>query len=269
MKMYSELLSRLPDGELIDIRIGLNWTAVVIEVDGVRRCGLASTLSGGHHHGSQPDVPDAGRLEQLPGRAMAEWLLSDIPTRRSLGMAAVNALLPPPPGEWSDANAEEVIAGHGSGKKVVLVGHFPFVDRLRPQVGELAVLEQSPGPGDLPADAAPQVVPQAEVVAITGMTVINHSMQGLLDLCDPQAFVLVLGPSTPLDPVLFGYGIDMLSGAIVTKIDPVLKAVSQGANFRQLHKIGVQLVTIQKDRFIGNSGGWDDFTAFPKAPKDG
>lgn len=250
MKMYSELLSRLPDGDILDIRIGLNWTAIVMDVAGNRRCGLASTLSSGHHHGSGPDVPEAGRLEGMAGKAMAEWLLSDAPTQRSLGMAAVNALLEPPPGERSEVNAEQVIASYGAGKKVVVVGHFPFVDRLRPRVVELSVLEKDPGPGDLPAEAAPQVIPQAGVVAITGMTLINHSLQGLLDLCAPQAFVLVLGPSTPLDPVLFDYGIDMLSGAIVTRIDPVLKAVSQGANFRQLHKVGVDLVTIQKDGYL-------------------
>ncbi len=246
MKMFSEMLSRLPDGKIVDVRIGLHWTAVVIEVEDRRQCGLASTLFGGHHHRRQPDVPEAGRLEQISGKVMAEWLLSDSLTERSLGMAAVNALLPPPAGEWNEVNAEEVLARYGAGKKVAMVGHFPFVDRLRPQVGELSVLEQVPGPGDLPAEAAPQVIPAADVVAITGMTVINHTLQGLLELCSPTAFVLVLGPSTPLDPALFRYGIRMLSGAIVTEIEPVLKTVSQGANFRQLHKAGVRLVTIER-----------------------
>ena len=247
MKMLADLIDRLPDGRVQEVRIGLHWTTVVLDVAGRRKCGLASTLSGGNHHRSQPDIPDAGRLEQVPAKEMATWLLSDSLIRRSLGMAAVNALLPPPPGEWEDVNAEHVIARHGAGKKVALVGHFPFVDRVRPQVGELVVLEQNPGPGDLPAEAAPAIIPPADVVAITGTTLINHTLQSLLDLCSSHAFILLLGPSTPLDPALFDIGISMLSGAIVTEIEPVLRAVSQGANFRQVHKAGVRLVTIKKE----------------------
>jgi uncharacterized protein (DUF4213/DUF364 family) len=245
--MLAELLTNLQDGKVVEVRIGLNWTAVVIEVAGAARCGLASTLFGGHDHHSEPNVPEAGQLEQIPGREMAGWLLSDSLIHRSLGTAALNALLPLPAQERKSINAEKVIARYGAGKKVALVGHFPFVDRLHSQVGELLVLEQDPGPGDLPASAAREIIPQADVVAITGMTLINHTLQGLLELCSSQAFVLVLGPSTPLHPVLFQYGVRMLSGAIVQEIEPVLKAVSQGANFRQLHQAGVQLVTIERD----------------------
>jgi hypothetical protein len=247
MKMLAELFTNLPDGKVVDVRIGLHWTAVVVEVAGIRQCGLASTLFEGHTHNSQPAVPEAGKLERFSGKELANWLFSESPTQRSLGMAALNALLPPPTQELKEVNAEEAIARLGAGKTVALVGHFPFVDRLRQQVGELHVLELDPGPGDIPASAAPEIIPLAEVVAITGMTVINHTLPGLLELCPPQAYVMVLGPSTPLHPALFEHGIDLLSGAIVKEIEPVLKAVSQGGSFRQVHKAGVHLVTIQKE----------------------
>jgi len=57
----------------------------------------------------------------------------------------------------------------------------------------------------------------------------------------------VLGPSTPLSPVLFDYGVDLLCGSIVTDIEPVLRAVRQGANFRQVHKAGVQLICMARE----------------------
>jgi uncharacterized protein (DUF4213/DUF364 family) len=44
--------------------------------------------------------------------------------------------------------------------------------------------------------------------------------------------VLVLGPSTPLSPVLFDHGAHLLSGSVVEDIESVLRAVAQGANFR-------------------------------------
>ena len=106
--------------------------------------------------------------------------------------------------------------------------------------------EREPADGDLPASAAADILPQADVVAITGMSLVNHTLDDLLELRSPEAKTLLLGASTPLSPVLFEYGIDFLSGSIVTAIDPVLAAVRQGANFRQIHKAGVRLVTMQQ-----------------------
>jgi len=249
MNLIDDLLTVLPDGRVQDVRVGAFWTAVVVEVEGGRRCGLASTLRDEeHHHGRRPAVHDAGRLTERSARDLAGLAHSESSMEAAIGMAAVNALLPAHPERWVDVNAEEVIARHGIGKKVALVGHFPFVPRLREHVEELWVLEQQPGPGDLPAEAAPGVVPQADVVAITGATLINHTLEGLLALCRPEALVLVLGPSAPLSPVLFDYGVHILSGAVVEDVEAVLQAVSQGANFRQVHRQGVRLVTMQTER---------------------
>jgi uncharacterized protein (DUF4213/DUF364 family) len=124
------------------------------------------------------------------------------------------------------------------------VGHFPFVPRVREVAASCSVLELSPGPGDLPADMAPEIIPKADVVAITGMALINGTFEGLVALCRPDAFVLVLGPSTPLSPILFDYGVDAISGAVITNIGPALAAVSQGANFRQIP--GKRLLTMMR-----------------------
>jgi len=110
----------------------------------------------------------------------------------------------------------------------------------------LWVLEKRPQGDDLPADAAHEVIPQADVVAISGTTLMNRTFDPLIALCRPDALVVVLGPSTPLSPVLFDHGVHILSGAVVEDMDPVLRAVSQGANFRQVHRRGVRLVTMQR-----------------------
>lgn len=246
MKLLDDLLSTLPEGKVIDVLIGLHWTAIVVEAGGERRCGLASTLVGGHVHG-KPDVPMAGELHTLPAPELAAMVRSDQPTQASIGMATINALLPPCPEFWVERNAEDAIADHGAGKTVALVGHFPFIPHLKPQVGELIVIERNPQPGELPEEAAPQVIPQADVVALTGMTLVNHTLDGLLELCSPGAFIVVLGPSTPLSPVMFEHGIDLLAGASVRRIDSVLTTIAQGANFRQVHRAGIQLVTMQSN----------------------
>jgi uncharacterized protein (DUF4213/DUF364 family) len=243
MDILEDLIATLPDGRVAHVNIGLHWTTVVVEIDGYQRCGLASTLHHEHQHGL-PDVPQAGGLESLSGRELAAFVIGDQPTLRSVGMAAINALLPQHPASWSDINAEDVIAEHGIDKQVALIGHFPFVDRLRHRVGNLNVLELNPQPGDLPGSAAADVLPFANVVAITSMTLLNHTLADLLALCTPQARVIMLGPSTPLSPLLFDYGITVLCGSIVVANEKVIRFVRQGANFRQVHRAGVRLVSM-------------------------
>lgn len=199
-----------------------------------------------HHHGGGPAVREAGLLLQRNVRELAALTRSSHPMEAAIGMATINALLPRHEEQWVDLNAGEVIARHGVGKRVVLVGHFPFIPLLREQVGNLTVLEQRPTGQDLSAEAAVEVIPRADVVAITGTTLLNHTFEELITLCRPEALVLVLGPSTPLSPMLFEHGVDLLSGSVVEDVAAVLRAVSQGANFRQVHRHGVRLVTMQK-----------------------
>jgi len=246
MRILARLLNELPSYKVMDVRIGLHWSAVTVDAGDRIQCGLAATLHTSNEHPSEQDIPEAGSLNSLNSDGLASWVLGDHPVQASVGLAALNASLPPQPHTWQDVNAEDVIARHGAGRKVALVGHFPFVDRLKKRVGRLYILEQQPRPGDYPAEAAQELIPQADVVAITGMTLSNHTLEGLLALCHPDSLVILLGPSTPLSPILFDFGIDWLSGAVVTKVEPVLQAVSQAANFRQLHKLGVKLVNIAR-----------------------
>ncbi|MCS7260742.1 MAG: DUF364 domain-containing protein [Anaerolineae bacterium] len=248
MSLLDDLLATLPDGIVREVRVGAFWTAVVAEVQGRRRCGLAATLVGenDHHHTGVDDVSDAGHLTRYTGRQLAALIRSPSSLEVSIGMAAVNALLTPHPEHYIELNAEEVIMTEGAGRRVAVVGHFPFLPRCRAVAGTLWVLERHPQGDDLPAEAAREVLPQADVVAMSATTLMNRTFEELVALCRPDALVLVLGPSTPMSPVLFDYGVHILSGSLVEDIDAVLCAVSEGANFRQVRRYGVRLVTMRK-----------------------
>ena len=249
MSITEDLLKTLPDGEVIEVRIGTHWTAVVVDVSGEERCGLASTLMGPDDHHRNPDVPQAGTLETYPALELAHMIHSGLPSMASVATATINALLPKGSWAWAEKNAEEIIRTEGAGKDVVIIGRFPFSEALRPHVGKLTILEQDPEGAELPPEAAPEIIPKADLIAITGMTFINRTLDQLIDLCPKEAMVLILGPSTPLSPVIFNHGVDLLSGAVVTDIDNVLRTLSQGANFRQVHRAGVLLVTLDKQAF--------------------
>lgn len=245
MNLLEELVDTLPQTRVVEINLGEYWTLVKVEKEGQLFSGLAATQK----HSALPvenslAAAISSMWVQKNASEVARLVFSPSPVEISIGMAVINASLPREPETWVTLNAEEYIREHGRGKKVVVVGHFPFIERLRPDVGELLVLELDPRDGDLPASAAPEVIPQADVVAITGMTLLNHTFDGLIDLCSPQAHCIVLGPSTPVSTLMFKRGVDVLCGAIVEDYERVKSMVMQGASMSQVNKSGgVRMIT--------------------------
>lgn len=243
MKIIEDLLRILPeDAPVRSVLVGAHWTVVCS-----RHCGMASTLMSNHPHGSI-QVREAGRLRQKSARELAELALSSEKMEASIGVAAINSLLEVDESLSVEINASEVLASQGRGKNIALVGHFPFIPQLRQVAGQLWVIEQHPGEDEYPAQAAPELIPQADLVAITSSALINHTLDWLLSLCPPGATVMLLGPSTPLSNVLFDHGVTIMSGARVVDEETVLRAVGQGASFRQVE--GVKLLTFVRDRGI-------------------
>jgi len=81
------------------------------------------------------------------------------------------------------------------------------------------------------------------VVGITGTSFINHTVEKLLNLCR-GGFVVVIGPTSPLSPVLFDYGVDVIAGTKVVDAGKAIRCLSEGAMFRQIE--GVELVTMKR-----------------------
>ncbi|MFC1986661.1 Rossmann-like domain-containing protein, partial [Chloroflexota bacterium] len=111
-----------------------------------------------------------------------------------------------------------------------------FTPRLRNTVKELWVIEKNPREGDFTEAEGENLIPQADVVGITGTAFTNHTIEQLLKLC-AEAYVVVLGDTAPLSPVLFDYGIDAISGTKVVDPDLALRCVSEGATYRQIEGI--------------------------------
>lgn len=248
MRVIEALLENLRiDAPVSQVLVGAFCTAVVLDTVPVR-CGLASTLRGEFHE-AKPPVADAGRLLPQSGRQLAERLRSANSLEASIGAAALNALLTVDEAACSETNAQDVIIRHGAGRRVAIVGHFPFVERVRRAAAACWVLELLPRPGDLGAERAAEILPQADIVAITGTALINHTFEELIGFCragpgQEKTHVVLLGASAPLCPVLFEHGVDTISGTRVTDVPAVLRAVSQGATFRQLP--GKRLLTLSR-----------------------
>ncbi len=244
MGILDDLLASLTeDARVQEVRTCVHWTAVVS-----KRCGLASSIYGEHDAHGHQTVRGVGRLHQRTALELAQLARSENLLEASIGVAAVNSLLDVPEERCVELNAEAWLAEQGRGRRVAVVGSFPFISRLREKVDRLWVLERRPSEGELLAEEAANVLPQADVVAITGTALINHTLDGLLALCPEESSVMVLGPSTPLSPVLFDFGVDVISGTFVVDTDLVLTLISQGATFRQVKGPGVRLLTMASPR---------------------
>ncbi|MBN2098941.1 MAG: DUF364 domain-containing protein [Dehalococcoidia bacterium] len=241
MKMLDDLMSDLKtDASVKDIRQGLFHTAVL-----TRNCGLAATLPRDALRQQPPLVREAGSLRAKSALELARMCYSERITEAAIGMAALNSLMEIDEERCQNLNARELIIERGRGRAVAIVGHFPFVPQLRQEAKDVWVIEKNPQEGDLPEGGSEDFIPRADVVAITGTAFTNHTIEQLLALCSPKAFVLVLGDTTPLSPVLFEHRVDAISGTRVTDPDLAMRCVSEGANYRQIK--GIRQLTMMKE----------------------
>ena len=166
--------------------------------------------------------------------------------RRAVGIAAVNALAdycwqrrPHPDVELRpgvDAfDATEI----RKGDKVVVVGAFvPFLKELKRRGQPFLVLEQDSATlkaDELPffraAEEAPQILPKADVVLITGSTLVNNTLDDLLRLIRPESRVTVVGPTVGMLPdALLARGADVLGCVRITMPDAFLDLLAEGGS---------------------------------------
>jgi len=240
MKILDDLLSILnPEASVRDIRQGIFHTGVL-----TRNCGLAATLPRDALQQAQPSVKEPGFLLEKTSLELAQMAYSESIPEAAIGMATINSLLDINEERCLNLNASDLIAEKGEGKRVAIIGHFPFTPKLREVAKALWVIEKNPQEDDFTEAEAENLIPQADVVGITGSAFTNHTVEHLLELCNPRAYIVVLGATTPLSPVLFDYGVSAISGTKVINPELALRCVSEGATFRQIK--GIRLLTMTR-----------------------
>jgi uncharacterized protein len=239
LRVLDTLLTDLPSGWTVDhVHIGENWILSVMD----SRAGLASTpdtlsTTSRFHVGINVLHQEAAQV--------AELARSDNPLEAAIGLATLNGLLDPD--ALSDIDAADWLMTHGKDRRVAVVGRFPFVaEELIAVARQVWVFEREPAQDEYSAADMPTILPQAELVAITSSTLLNHTLDDILIHIPASAWMMLLGPSTPLSPKLFALGFDVLSGVQVIDIQETLNSVQAGVSFRKMQ--GVRRVTLLSDR---------------------
>jgi len=212
-------------------------------------------------------MPFPGKLNGRPAFDLAKEAFGDHGIRRAIGIAAMNALAdtcwhhrPHPETELRlgiDAfDATEMRPGD----QVVIVGAFvPFLRQLKRRHQPFLVLEQDPAtlkPEELPffrpAEQASSVVPEADVLLITGTTLINDTLEELLQLAKPAARVTMVGPTVSLLPdALLRRGADILGTVRITAPDEFLETLAEGGSGYHFLGRSAQKVVLVKRSAIG------------------
>jgi uncharacterized protein len=219
MELEKKLIASIEgyDNLVKNVCIGITWTSVES-----RYAGLSNT----YHTSERTDIANAGNLTSFTAAELAKRILSWKLSESSLGVAAINSLVEPC-GEMG--NVKDFIMDKVRGKVVTMVGRFPFHQEISAIAHKLYLLEIDPKGEELPAFACEEVIPISDLNLITGTALINHSLQRLLEL-GQNGYNVVLGPTTPLSPVLFDFGADILAGAKVTDYKAASKNIMQGVH---------------------------------------
>lgn len=244
MRVLEKLLEHLPAGWTVtSIDIGQNWMLVQTQhKDGTVGAGVATAPhvfadDAAYAIGSYSLKSDARQIVQL--------IKSTDPSEAAVGLATLNAIQALSDNDLSPADAADWLAEQSNGKHIAIFGRFPFIeDEIRPFAKQVFVFEQTPKAGEYSANDMPHILPQADIVAITGTTIINHTFDEIVKHTHPDQIGVVLGPSTPLTPRLFDFGIDALFGVRVADVDAVRASVRDHLGFQKV--LGLSRVALFK-----------------------
>ena len=214
-------MSELEDCKVKDVRVGVSWIGVWS-----RNLGVAKTYITARNK----RVHRFMQLTELTALELAEYSYSWDLIEAGIGVAAINSLLNP---IGERVNVFQLLKEACVGKNVVMVGLFPekYVENLKNNAEKLYIVEMDPSLVDVdkgiyPVSASEYLIPDADIVIITASSLINKSIGRLLEL-SKNSYTALVGPTTPLTPTLFKYGIDILAGIKVNKPNKVIEGISR------------------------------------------
>lgn len=240
-ELYDALIDGIPEACLVDELICGTYAALVRSGGGV---GFSHVLPG-------DTLPEVTRKSLgMPLKKLAQCIKSWNFVEASVGMAAINAWYNSPvtaaangivitDSLYSEDRTSDPFITYQNvikDKKVAVLGHFPYIEQLYQPVCELTIIEREPREGDYPEAAVEYILPVSDFVVLSCSSLVYKTLPRLLALAK-NAYVVLVGPFTPLAPALFSFGVNDLSGFVVKDNAGVARIVS-GLERRSIYKTG-------------------------------
>jgi len=216
-----------------EIRIGVFYTGVVLSSGhaGMSYTPVQEIPEAVCCPRSHAKMPAAGQLLNKQITELMDYALDDNALKAAVGMATLNALSAVllanddcryKPSAYGNALELVDITGNDT---VAMVGAFtPFIKKISEITEKLFVIEKNPrvvGKDDTftieSADRLEEIIPQATILIITGVTLINHTLGPILDLAEKANEIVVVGPTASIYPEpLFKRGVTVMGGVRIT-----------------------------------------------------
>ncbi len=242
-RIYDELIAGVPDNLVVEKAIiGKAWTAICSQA-----VGLAMTVPG------PGEAPTERSLVGKKVKEVAKMIKSWDFQEAAVGLAAINSYLNTEKqvanllaqNNFESQTAFDFALEAIEGKKVAVIGHFPDTEKMAERA-EVTIFERNPQTGDVPDTAEEYLLPDQDVVFITSVTLTNKTLPRLLQLA-ANARVFIVGPGTPISPILFDHGISCISGSFVVDPEKVFQSIISGdCAMRFIRNGSVKLVNITK-----------------------
>lgn len=228
------LVANIGRMSVADVIIGAGYTGVRLSSGQV---GLAHSLLSEQIPGCCELTSRAGSLAGSPVLELAKLALSWDTRSRAVGVATLNALSD----QSLSSLAREVftlegnILDHLAAKDnvVCVVGNIrPTVEKLRNVAKKVYVLERDSDLRDdqtLPDTAAEEIIPESDVVLITGTSIVNGTVDRLLELSQDAREVALVGATAGILPtVLFRHGATAVGTVRVKNAERVMRVIAEG-----------------------------------------
>ncbi len=251
----NELIGFIKDSGIIDklditpkeIRIGVFYTGVVLSSGhaGMSYTPVQEIPEAVCCPRSHAKMPAAGKLLGMQIAELMDYALDDNALKAAVGMAILNALsailLADDTCKYKPSaygNALDLI-DITSEDTVAMVGAFPpFIKRIQEITKNLFVIDKNPkvvGKGDTikieSADRLKDIIPRANILVITGVTLVNHTLGPILELAGKANEIVVVGPTASIYPEpLFARGVTVMGGVRITDAAMMIHLIGEAGS---------------------------------------
>ncbi len=245
--VYTLALPRLTGKKIKEVRVGLALMGVELDdgsigVTYVLRKEIDDVCA---------SLPQSGTIVGMPAEEIAKWALQGKGViAKAMGLAVLNSVADFDNLE-QDNNPDDPDAVFSveirPADTIGIIGHIgPVISRLNGKVNRMIIFERGETTTSriYPESAQPELLPECQVVFITSASLINGTLENLLDYCTNARDVVMVGSSTPLYPNAFkGTNVTVLAGTrwLSSNRDAIFTEISQCAGMKQLIKYGQKI----------------------------